>query len=91
MKEKYIIIVEYIETVAIGESLYELISSIGKTEPLTPHAFLLSCSQSSVFIRDAIKNSPYEINSIFVIKVESSAAWKNVIANNEDIKELLHE
>ena len=89
---KYIIVVEYSNTCdAIMEQIYNLICSIGHTEQLSEHAFLLSSKESAVFTRDAIKNSPYEINRIFVANAGIPSAWRNLMAENSDIKDLFHE
>lgn len=89
---KYLIIVEYEDATGYTEEkAYELCCSIGRTEQLTPHSFILSAEQTAVYIRDAIKNSPYEITSIFVSSIQSTAAWRNVICDNTDLKAILNE
>lgn len=89
---KYIVVVEYSNTCdTIIELIYNLICSIGHTEQLSEHAFLLSSKESAVFIRDAIKNSPYDINRIFVANTGIPSAWRNLMAENSNIKYLFHE
>lgn len=89
---KYIVVVEYSNTCdAIIEQTHNLICSIGHTEQLSEHAFLLSSKESAVFIRDAIKNSPYDINRIFVANIGIPSAWRNLMAENSNIKYLFHE
>lgn len=88
---KYIVIVEYLGTLNNEEKIYDLICSLGNTEQISEHAFLLSSDKQATFIRDIIKNSPYEVNRIFVSKVSIPAAWRNTMADNIDIKELFHE
>ena len=76
---KYIVIVEYSNTCdTIIEQIYNLICSIGRTEQLSEHAFLLSSKESAVFIRNAIKNSPYDVNRIFVANTSAPSAWRNL-------------
>lgn len=89
---KYIVVVEYSNTCdAIIEQTYNLICSIWHTEQLSEHAFLLSSKESAVFIRDAIKNSPYDINRIFVANIGIPSAWRNLMAENSNIKYLFNE
>ena len=88
---KYIVVVEYSHTSdASMEQIYDLICSIGQAEQLSEHAFLLVSKESAVFIRDAIKNSPYEVNRIFVANVGTPSAWRNLMADSLNIKELFH-
>ena len=89
---KYIIITEYNDTSGYTEEkLYDLCCSIGNCEQLTPHSFIVSCEQNARYIRDAIKNSPYEVDRIFVILADLPAAWRNVMCDTSDLKALLHE
>lgn len=89
---KYIVITEYEDPSGYTEdNIYELCCSIGKCEQLTPHSFLVVCNQSAKYIRDAIKNSPYDTSRIFIMKAELPAAWKSIMCDNTELKELLHE
>lgn len=59
---KYLIIVEYEDATGYTEEkAYELCCSIGRTEQLTPHSFILSAEQTAVYIRDAIKTPPTKL------------------------------
>ncbi len=71
---KYIVGIEYDELVEVDEKIYDLLCSMGHTEQLTEHSFLLATEQDVVYVRDSIKNSPYDVDSIFIISVESPAA-----------------
>ncbi len=88
---KYIVGIEYDELVEVDEKIYDLLCSMGHTEQLTEHSFLLATEQDVVYVRDSIKNSPYDVDSIFIISVESPAAWRKVMSDSDDIKGLLHE
>lgn len=88
---KYIVIVEYYDFLDISERLYGLMSSLGTTEQISEHAFLLYTDKTAIFIRDVIKNSPYDINRIFVASIALPAAWRNIMASSIDLKELFHE
>lgn len=88
---KYIVVIEYNEFIEVEERIYDLLCSIGHTEQLTMHSFLIATEQDVVYVRNSIKNSPYDVDSIFVITVKSPAAWRKVMSDNDDIKSLLHE
>ena len=88
---KYIVVIEYNEFIEVEERIYDLLCSIGHTEQLTMHSFLIATEQDVVYVRNSIKNSPYDVDSIFVITVESPAAWRKVMSDSDDIKGLLHE
>ena len=89
---KFIVITEYEDSSGYTEGkIYDLCCSIGKCEQLTRYSFLVICNQNAKYIRDAIKNSPYDISRIFVMKADLPAAWRNVMCDNTDLKELLHE
>lgn len=88
---KYIVVIEYNEFIEVEERVYDLLCSIGHTEQLTMHSFLIATEQDVVYVRNSIKNSPYDVDSIFVITVKSPAAWRKVMSDNDDIKSLLHE
>ena len=88
---KYIVVIEYEDLIEVDERIYDLLCSMGHTEQLTAHSFLVATEQNVVYVRDAIKNSPYDVDSIFIISVKSPAAWRNVMSDSDDIKGLLHE
>lgn len=88
---KYIVVIEYNDFIEVEERIYDLLCSMGSTEQLTKHSFLIATEQDVVYVRDSIKNSPYDVDSIFVITVESPAAWRKVMSDSDDIKGLLHE
>lgn len=88
---KYIVIIEYDGLIGVDEKIYDLLFSMGHVEQLTSRAFLLATEQDVVYVRDAIKNSPYDVDTIFVITVNSPAAWRKVMSDSDDIKSLLHE
>lgn len=88
---KYIVVIEFDDLIEVDEKIYDLLCYMGHTEQLTEHSFLVATEQDVVYVRDSIKNSPYNVGSIFVITVESPAAWRKVMSDNDDIKSLLHE
>lgn len=88
---KYIVVVEYDNLIEVDERIYDLLCSMGHTEQLTVRSFLIATEQDVLYIRDSIKNSPYDVDSIFIISVKSPAAWRNVMSDSDDIKGLLHE
>lgn len=91
MRRKYIIILEY-STDDVGgilPNVVEMLNSIGRTLQLSKHSFMMLSVDAAVVIRDAIKNSPFEIESIFVAEVNSPAAWRNLAADNNDVKTFL--
>lgn len=88
---KYIVVIEYDDLMEVDERIYDLLCSMGHTEQLTVHSFLIATEQNVVFVRDSIKNSPYDINSIFVASVGTPAAWRKLMSDSDDIKDLLNE
>lgn len=90
-RTKYIIVLEYgIESIREGiPNIVEMLNSIGKTVQLTTHSFMMLSVDTAVVIRDAIKNSPFDIESIFVAEVDSPAAWRSLVADNNDVKTFL--
>lgn len=88
---KYIVVIEYDGLIEVDERIYDLLCSMGHTEQLTARSFLVATEQNVVYVRDSIKNSPYDVDSIFIISVKSPAAWRNVMSDSDDIKSLLHE
>ena len=91
MNQLYIIIIEYTAGFSsdIDDKMQELLSSIGQEMRLTEHSYFLSTDATPVIIRDAIKNSPYNVERIFVAQVSSPSAWRNLISDNSDIKAFL--
>ena len=93
MRKTYIIVLEYttndIEEVIPG--IISMLESIGYTLRLSEHAYMLASVDSATVIRDAIKNSPFEIGRIFVSEVSSPAAWRNLAADNNDVKAFLRD
>lgn len=91
MRKLYIIVLEY-SSDDIGNflpSIVEMLNSIGQTLQLSSHSFMMSSVDTAVVIRNAIKNSPFDIKSIFVAEVSSPAAWRNLSADNNDVKTFL--
>ena len=88
----YIVIIEYKEDAPVDviQKVSDLLLSIGESIQLSRHSFFLSTDVTAVEIRDAIKNSPYEISSILVSTVSSPSAWRNLLPENDEIKEFLH-
>ena len=93
MRKTYIIVLEYLtgDTEEFTSSIITLLESIGYTLRLSEHAYMLASVDSASVIRDAIKNSPFDIDRIFVSEVSSPAAWRNLIADNNDIKAFLRD
>ncbi len=91
MRKTYIIILEFGPGDIDGEnpSIMKMLESIGLTLRLAEHAFLMASFDTVTIIRDAIKNSPYDIERIFVSEVNSPAAWRNLVAENNDVKSFL--
>lgn len=91
MNQLYIIIIEYAAGYSsdIDDKMLDLLMSIGRALRLTEHAYFVSTDATSVIIRNAIKNSPYNINRIFVAQVNSPSAWRNLISDNDEIKSFL--
>ena len=91
MRKTYIIVLEYLsdDVGGVTSSILEMLISIGWTLQLSSHSFMMSSVDTAVVIRDAIKNSPFDIDSIFVAKVTSPAAWRNLVADNNDVKTFL--
>ena len=65
-----------------------LLSRMDRTLRLTDGVYMLKTDLSAVEIRDTIKRLSDEV-VIFVSAVKAPAAWKNMNAENEDIKEML--
>lgn len=91
MKKTYIILLEYSSLYNTEDNgvIVAMLASIGHVLQLSEHAFIMASADSAVVIRDAIKNSPYEIGRIFVAEVSSPAAWRNLISDNNELKSIL--
>lgn len=72
------------------EKVYDLICSYGSCEQLTEHSFLLNSDIPSTELRDAIKDTLVFVDSIFLSNVKPSAAWRNLMCDNEDIVNMYH-
>ena len=88
----YIVVIEYNSKIIYDtiQKAKELLLSIGESIQLSEHSFLLYTDATAVAIRDALKNSPYDFDGIFVSTVSSPSAWRNLLPENDDIKEFLH-
>lgn len=90
--EKFIIIVEYPnEMVEISREIYEYLKSKGNCLQLTYHSFMLSADVTAVELRDVIKGTHNQVESVFVSKMALPAAWSNSLSESSDIKALFHE
>ena len=75
----------------VSSDITALLESIGYTLRLSEHAYMLASVDSATVIRDAIKNSPFDVERIFVSEVSSPAAWRNLLAENNEIKAFLRD
>lgn len=93
MRKTYIIVLEYImnDVEDLTSGITALLETIGYTLRLSEHAYMLASVDSSTVIRDAIKNAPFDIDRIFVSEVSSPAAWRNMVAENNEIKAFLRD
>jgi len=93
MRRTYIVVLELpiSDGIEITTGITALLESIGFTLRLSEHAYMLASVDSATVIRDAIKNSPFDIERIFVSEVGSPAAWRNLVAENSDIKAFLRD
>lgn len=91
MRRIYIIVLEYSsdDMENFLPSIVDMLNSIGQTLQLSNHSYMMRSVDTAVVIRDAIKNSPFDIESIFVAEVSSPAAWRNLAAENSDVKSFL--
>lgn len=93
MRKTYIIVLEYImnDVEDLTSGITALLETIGYTLRLSEHAYMLASVDSATVIRDAIKNAPFDIDRIFVSEVSSPAAWRNMVAENNEIKAFLRD
>ena len=91
MNKIYIVILEYAfdSSTASTANIVEMLNSIGHTLQLSEHSFIMASPDEVKVIRDAIKNSPYDIDRIFVSEVSSPSAWSNLVPDNSEIKKYL--
>ncbi len=90
--EKYIVIVEYPdEMVEISREIYECLKTKGNCLQLTQHSFMLAAVATAVELRDVIKGTNKQVESVFVSKMALPAAWSNSQSESSDIKALFHE
>lgn len=88
--ELYIVNIEFkSDDSSYCSELEDLLISLGEVLCLTEHSYLLLAETTATVIRDAIKNSPYNIDRIFVAIVESPSAWRNLLSENSEIKSFL--
>ena len=91
---KYIIVIEYTnESESVQDSMRSILEQIGNTLQISKHAFVLNARRTidAVAIREAIKQSAYETEQIFVSAMTIPAAWRNIMCDNSDLKDLLNE
>ena len=84
----YILILRNFEGKIERTELDNLLSRMDRNLRLTDGVYILKTDLSAVEIRDAIKRLSDEI-VIFVSAVKAPAAWKNMNAENEEIKMML--
>lgn len=84
----YILILRNYEGITGMSELDNLLSRMDRTLRLTDGVYMLKTDLSAVEIRDSIKRLSDEV-VIFVSAIKAPAAWKNMNADNEDIKMML--
>lgn len=91
---KYIVIIEYSnESESVLDSIKNILDQMGDSLQLSEHSFVLNAHSNidAISIREAIKSSAYEIDRIFISGMSLPAAWRSVMCENSDLKELLNE
>lgn len=68
------------------QGLYDAIKSYGTWGKINDSTWVIKTNNSAVQIRDYLLQSMDYNDSIFVLKTEREAAWKNVRANNDWLK-----
>lgn len=93
MRRTYVVVLELqiSDGEEVSSDITALLESIGYTLRLSEHAYMLASVDSATVIRDAIKNSPFDVERIFVSEVSSPAAWRNLLAENNEIKAFLRD
>lgn len=68
------------------QGLYDVLKSFSKWGNINDSVWIIKSSKSSVEIRDYLLKYMDYNDSLFVIKTEKEAAWRNVRANSEWLK-----
>ncbi len=89
MRKTYLITYDLKQPGRNYQDLYNAIKSYGTWGKINNSTWLIKTSDSAVQIRDYLLSYLDYNDSLFVVKVEREAAWRNVKANNEWIKKNL--
>lgn len=87
---QYIIIVEWKALGITNSSLERLLESNFKCVKLTSQSYIISCLNTPVEIRNFLTDNLPNIDRLFIGELKSSAAWRNMLSENEMIKRLFN-
>ena len=71
------------------EALYEAIKSFGPWGKINESTWIIGSYQSAVQIRDYLLNFIDSDDRLFIVKSDREAAWQNVMADNQWLKNTL--
>ncbi|MDI1224175.1 MULTISPECIES: hypothetical protein [Acinetobacter] len=71
------------------EALYEAIKSFGTWGKINESTWIIGSYQSAVQIRDYLLNFIDSDDRLFIVKSDREAAWQNVMADNQWLKNTL--
>ncbi len=87
----YIINVEWKDDILKETSALEnLINTNFKNQKLLEGSYLILSSNTSVEIRNYLVNNLPAIHRIFIGEMSSSAAWRNVMSDSNDVKQMFN-
>lgn len=87
----YIITIERKEKILSGtDSVEDILRNNFIYVKLTESAYLIKSQNSSVEIRNFLVENTGIIERLFVGEMASSAAWRNMLSDNENIKDIFN-
>lgn len=87
----YIITIEKKDNVlSVTDSVEDILRNNFIYVKLTESSYLVRSQNSSVEIRNFLVENTVGINRLFVGEMANSAAWRNMLSENDNIKELFN-
>lgn len=87
----YIVYIEWNkQQVPESDALENILSANFKNKKLAEDIYIILSSNSAVEVRNYLVSKINTIDKIFVGELSSSAAWRNLIADSDEIKEMFN-
>lgn len=87
----YIITIEKKDKIlSVTESVEDILRNNFIYVKLTESSYLVRSQNSSVEIRNFLVENTVGINRLFVGEMANSAAWRNMLSENDNIKEIFN-